>query len=134
MAAKRSELWVTLLLALAITGCVTRTTADARARAAYMAGQQEAVARMQQLQTQGPSVTINGEVRNRFVPWTEGMTLAKALVEADYCGATEPAEVIIVHGGIGRRYDLKQLLKGVDVPLQPGDVVQLLSQSAAPRR
>src|ERR1035437_11017856 len=73
-----------LLLAVLLGGCVSKSKADARARAAFIAGQQQAVARMQQIQGQGPSVTINGEVRNRVVPWTEGLTLAKAVVAADY--------------------------------------------------
>jgi len=124
-----------LLLAGAAGGCVSKSNADARARAAYMAGQQEAMARMQQVQpqAQGPSVTINGEVRNRVVPWTEGLTLAQALVAADYCGAAEPGQIIIVHNGIATRIDPKQLLTGVDIPLQPGDVVQLLPQPTTPK-
>ena len=50
------------------------------------------MARMQQMQTQGqgPCVTVNGEVRNHVVPWTEGMTLAKALVAADYYRRRRP--------------------------------------------
>src|ERR1039457_3365775 len=76
-----------LLLAVLLGGCVSKSKADARARAAFMAGQQQALVRMQQ--TLAPSVTVNGEVRNRVVPWTEGMTLAKALVAADYYGAKD---------------------------------------------
>ena len=117
-----------LLLAVLLGGCVSKSKADARARAAFMAGQQQAVAHMQQ--TQAPSVTVNGEVRNRVVPWTEGMTLAKAVVAADYYGAKDPGELIIVHNGIATHVDPKQLLSGVDIPLQPGDIVQLVPQAA----
>ena len=125
-------LCVLVLLAVAFAGCVSKSKADARARAAFIAGQQQAVVRMQQVQGQGPSVTINGEVRNRIVPWTEGMTLAKAVVAADYYGATDPAQIIIVHNGIATRVEPRQLLNGVDIPLQPGDIVQLMSQAAPP--
>ena len=92
-----------VLAAVAFGGCVTKSKAEAKARAAFMAGQQQAMARMQQTQAQaqGPSVTVNGEVRNRVVPWTEGLTLAKALVAADYYGAADPGQIIIVHNGIG---------------------------------
>ena len=126
-----SAICVTLLLALAAGGCVSKSKAEAKARAAFMAGQQQAVARMQQVQTQaqGPNVTINGEVRNRVVPWTEGLTLAKALVAADYYGAADPGQVIVVHNGLATRVDPKQLFSGVDIPLQPGDVVQLVPQA-----
>jgi hypothetical protein len=124
-----------LLVAVALGGCVTKSKANAQARAAYIAGQQQAMTRMQQTQTlgQGPCVTVNGEVRNRVVPWTEGLTLAKAVLAADYYGAKDPGQIIIVHNGMATRVDPKQLLSGVDIPLQPGDVVQLMPQAAAPK-
>ena len=124
-----------LLLAATFSGCVSKSKADAKARAAYLAGQQQAIMRVQQAQTQGqgPSVTVNGEVRNHVVPWTEGLTLAKALVAADYLGAADPGQILIVHNGRATRVEAKQLLSGVDIPLQPGDIVQLMPQSAAPK-
>jgi len=123
-----------LLLAFAFAGCVSKSKAQAQARKAYIAGQQETMVRMQQIQTQGqgPCVTVNGDVRNHVVPWTEGMTLAKALVAADYLGAADPAQVIILRNGIGRRVEPSKLLSGEAIPLQPGDVVHLLQQSPAP--
>ena len=123
-----------VLLAVAFAGCVSKSKANAQARKAYIAGQQETMMRMQQMQTQGqgPCVTINGEVRNHVVPWTEGLTLAKALVAADYLGAADPAQIIILHNGVGKRVEPKQLLSGVDIPLQPGDVVHLLQQTPGP--
>jgi hypothetical protein len=125
-----------MLLVVALAGCVSKSTADARARAAFLAGQQQAGARMQQLQTlpQGPSVIVNGEVRNHIVPWTEGMTLASALVAADYYGATDPSLIYLVHNGKARILEPKQLLSGADVPLQAGDTVELVPQSPAPKR
>ena len=130
-----TRLCVPLLLAVALGGCVTKSKAKAQARAAYLAGQQQAMTRIQQTQTlgQGPCVTVNGEVRNRVVPWTEGLTLAKAVLAADYYGAKDPGQIIIVHNGMATRVDPKQLLSGVDIPLQPGDVVQLMPQAAAPK-
>jgi hypothetical protein len=126
----------TSLLVLALGGCVSKSKADARARAAYIAGQQQAMTRMQQAQTQGqgPCVTVNGEVRNRVIPWTEGLTLARAVVAADYYGAKDPGQLLIVHNGVATRLDPKQLLSGVDIPLQPGDVVQLMPQAAPPQQ
>ncbi len=121
-----------LLLAVLLGGCVSRSKADARARAAFIAGQQQAMMRMQQAQGQGPCVTVNGEVRNRVVPWSEGLTLAKAVIAADYYGATDPAQIIIVHNGVATRVEPRQLLSGVDIPLQPGDIIQLMPQAAPP--
>jgi hypothetical protein len=121
-----------LLITIALSGCVSKSKADARARAAFMAGQQQAVVRMQQIQGQGSSVTVNGDVRNRVVPWTEGLTLAKAVLAADYYGTKDPDQIIIVHNGIATQVDPRQLLSGVDIPLQPGDIVQLMPQAAPP--
>src|SRR5512137_517150 len=119
-----------VLAAVAFGGCVTKRKANAKAREAFLAGQQQAMVRMQQtqLQTQGPSVTVNGEVRNHVVPWTEGLTLAKALLAADYYGTADPGQIFVVHNGRATRIEAKQLLTGVDIPLQPGDIVQLLPQ------
>ena len=137
MVAKRStepsrraifKVWGMLLVAVALGGCVSKGKANAQARAAFMAGQQQAMARMQQAQV--PSVTINGEVRNHVVPWTEWLTLANAVLAADYCGAKDPGQLLIVHNGIATHFDPKQLLSGVDIPLQPGDIVQLVPQAA----
>ncbi len=125
-----------LFLAATLGGCVSKSKANAQARAAYVAGQQQAMMRMQQAQTQsqGPCVTVNGDVRNHVVPWTEGMTVAKALVAADYYGSTEPGQIIIVRNGIATRMDARQLLSGADFPLQPGDIVQLMPRAGAPRQ
>jgi hypothetical protein len=128
----------TLLIAVALGGCVTKSKANAQARAAFLAGQQEAMARMQQPQTQPqgrePSVTLNGEVRNRVVPWTAGLTLTKALLAADYYGTTDPDKIVIVHNGMATRVDPTTLLTGVDIPLQPGDVVRITPQATAPKQ
>ncbi|MCX6924983.1 MAG: hypothetical protein NT154_17475 [Verrucomicrobia bacterium] len=129
-------LCVPLLLGIMSGGCVSKSKAKAQARDAYLAGQQAGIAKMQQMQTQGqgPCVTINGEVRNRVVPWTEGMTLAKAIVAADYYGATDPGQILVLRNGVAFRIDPQQVLSGSDVPLQPGDVVQLMPHSAAPKQ
>ena len=89
------------------------------------------MARMQQ--AQGPSVTVNGEVRNHVVPWTQGLTLAQAIVAAEYCGAKDPSQMIIVHNGVATRLDPRQLLTGTDIPLQSGDIIQLIQQPAPPK-
>jgi hypothetical protein len=123
-----------MLVVVASAGCVSKKKSNAQARKAYIAGQQATMARMQQIQTQGqgPCVTVNGDVRNHVVPWTEDMTLAKALVAAEYLSAADPAQVIILRNGIGKRVEPRKLLSGEDIPLQPGDVVHLVQQSPAP--
>ena len=111
-----------LLLALLAAGCVSKSKAHLEAQKAYIAGQQAAMAKMQAQN----NVTVNGQVRNPLVPWNEDLTLAKAIIAADYYGKTDPGSIIVVHNGVGRRYDAKEVLKKDDILLAPGDVVQLL--------
>jgi hypothetical protein len=114
-----------LFLALTLSGCVTKSQAEAQARAAFAAGEQQAMERMRQSQAQGPNVTFLGPVRNTLVPWTAQLTLAKAIVAANYFGPKDPAEIIIRRGGEEIRLDPKKLLGGEDVPLLPRDIVEL---------
>ena len=110
------------VLAIAITGCTTKSAAKAQAQAAYSAGQQQALERALQSRN---SVTILGPVRNPLVPWTEDLTLAKVLVAADYYPKTNPREIFIVRQGRALPVDVNHLLGGEDVPLQAGDVVNI---------
>jgi hypothetical protein len=114
-----------LLLCSALAGCVTKAQAEAQARAAYLQGQREAIIRLQQAQVPGPSVRINGPVRNPVVPWTPRLTLSQAILAADYQGPGDPLEIFVMHNGMASRVNVRQFLSGQDVPLQPGDVVQL---------
>jgi hypothetical protein len=111
------------LLALGLAGCTTKAKADAKARAAFAAGQEQATMRMQQTQT--PSVTVQGTVRNPLIPWTEDLTVAKAIVAAGYFGRRDPAEILVVRKGQAFRVDPKQLLNGTDPPLQAGDIMEI---------
>ena len=110
-------------LALGLAGCTTKAHAKAEARAAYAAGQQQATIRMQQTQT--PSVTVHGAVKNPLIPWTQDLTVAKAIVAADYTGRRDPTEIIVVRKGVAVRIDPKQLLTGTDPALEAGDIMEL---------
>jgi hypothetical protein len=108
----------------ASAGCVSKTKAKADAQAAYLAGQQQTMARMQ-LQSASPSVKIVGNVANNTLPWTEDLTVAKAIVAAGYLGTKDPGHIFLVRGGRALPVDPKQLLVGQDIPLQQGDVLQI---------
>jgi hypothetical protein len=128
-----------LLLAIPFGGCSSGTSTQLRDayQAGYRAGQQDA--RMQpqsqpQLQPQLPtqstqpatqSVTIVAPVRNPIVTWRLGLSLAQAIITAGFVGETDPTEIVIVRNGTARRVDFGQLLAGQDVPLMPGDTVQI---------
>ncbi|MGH7970622.1 MAG: hypothetical protein ACREIC_17995 [Limisphaerales bacterium] len=107
-----------------LSGCVSKTTAQAQARAAFLTGQQQAIERMQQNQA-GPTVTFLGEVKHNLVPWTADLTLAKAIVAAEFYGPRDPSEIVIQREGQQIRIDPKELLHGKDVLLMPRDVVEV---------
>lgn len=111
-----------LLLAATLASCVTKTKAQAQARAAFDAGRQQALDQMRQ--QQNSTVTLIGKFQNGILPWTEDLTLAKAIVAAGYSGP-DPTEIILVRNGTGRSIDPQKLLGQGDVPLKPGDVVQV---------
>jgi protein involved in polysaccharide export with SLBB domain len=111
-----------LLLVVTITGCTTRSKARNRERAAFIAGQQQALARA--LQPHDPLVTVIGRVRNPTIPWTEELTVARALIAAGYSGRN-PRAILILRNGEQIQIDPAQLLKGEDVALQSGDVVEI---------
>jgi hypothetical protein len=114
---------VILLLALAVSGCTTRSKADAKAQMAFLAGQ-NAVLRQQQ-QSQTPIVTLVGPVQNPQVPWVAGLTLAQAIATANYLDSHEPKQIIITRDGESATLDAQVLLNGAVVPLEAGDVVEL---------
>lgn len=108
----------------ACAGCVSKSKAEAQARAAYLAGQQDAAARLQRNQLQGAIVTINGLVRQSVLPWTQQMTVGTALIAADYYGP-DPTQIVIMRGGRALTVEAADLLAGRDVQLLAGDVVQI---------
>jgi hypothetical protein len=117
---------VLVLVALVpLGGCVTKATADAQAKAAFVAGEKTAYQNIQSSQT---AIVILGEVQKHQVPWVVGLTLAQAIATAGYNGAHDPTEIILKRNSVQTEIDPKQLLNGKDVPLQPGDVVSILSQ------
>jgi hypothetical protein len=118
-------IWVLGAIAALLAGCTTKAKAKAGAREAFLAGQQQAMIRMQQ-QVQGTNISIVGHVRNPLIPWSEELTVAKALVAAGYLGARDPREIIVVRSGRATTIETKNLLNGEDIPLFPGDVIQLV--------
>ena len=96
-----------LLVALPLTGCVTRTTQIAAPPA-----------------EQKPIIWVRGDVRNRAVPWDEEMTLSRAIVAAQYTGFSNPHAISILRAGQAYKVSARDLLRQRDdPPLQPGDIV-----------
>ncbi|MBC8097396.1 MAG: hypothetical protein H7Y43_16445 [Akkermansiaceae bacterium] len=120
-----------LLVALSLTGCMSKSQAQAQARLAYLAGQRDAVAELNQNQNpvappdHAPSnITFIGPFENPVISWTEGLTLGKAILAAVYHSTTDPTMITIHRSHEEHQIDPSRLLSGQDFPLLPGDVIR----------
>ncbi|MDB6109735.1 MAG: hypothetical protein JWR69_1485 [Pedosphaera sp.] len=109
------------LALLVVAGCTTRARSNAQARAAFQAGRQAALAS----EPQGPTVQVVGNVKTHIIPWTDGLTLAKALVTAEYQGLGDPTQITVIRNGESANISPSTLLGGKDVPLEAGDRVEI---------
>ena len=110
-----------LVLTLAGLGCKSKQVTAKTPPPAYVdpAAAQEAMRQAQMV------VRIRGEVRNPIIPWSENLTLAGALVEADYVGRWDPLSVTVTRGRKVQRFSASALLSGKDMFLEPGDLIQI---------
>ena len=115
-----------LILALVTaTGCVSKSTAEAQARAAFIAGQKSAYQSMVASQT---DIIVLGNVQKHDLPWTTGMTLAQVITDAQYSGKQDPTDILVKRNSVQTRVDPKQLLNGQDMTLLPGDTIIVMGQ------
>ena len=118
-----------LLFTFGLTGCVTKSEADARVRIAFLEGQNQALMRMQgnspAIPAAGANVTFIGPVQNLAVPWRTGLTLTQAIVGAQYTGTGDPSGIVIHRNGQDIPINPKGLLNGEDFVLQVGDVIEI---------
>lgn len=112
-----------LILAVATGGCMTRSQAEAEEHEAYLAGQRDAFASV--AEANRTSIMVIGQVQNHKIPWKDGMTLAQAIVAANYVSDFNPRQIILLRRGKSTSIDPKELLRGHDVPLEPGDTITL---------
>jgi hypothetical protein len=106
---------------IATVGCKSKQVGARTPPPAYMdpATVQEAMRQAQMV------VRIRGDVRNPIIPWNENLTLAGALVEADYIGRWDPLSVTVTRGRKVQRFSASRLLSGNDMFLEPGDVIDI---------
>lgn len=115
-----------LLLALAATGCMSKSTARLREQNAFLAGQNAALQQeAAQADEQTPGVTIVGSVQHPHVPWITGLTLTQAIATANYVGTDAPKEIILTRNGESATMPANVLLNGAKIPLEIGDVIEL---------
>lgn len=110
------------MLAPWLCGCVTEAQANARARAAYLAGQKSGFA---SVAGEGKVVVVVGPVEHPNVPWVEGLTLAQAIATANYTGLHNPRHITISRQGEDIAVNPHDLLSGHTVLLQPGDTIKI---------
>lgn len=111
------------LLISAMPGCTSRAKARAEVQRAYAAGRMQAIQQLQQ--ANGPSVTVLGQVQTPLVRWEEGLTLAEAIINANYLPPDEPLSIVILRQGQAIPVDPKRLLRGEDLPVLAGDIIEI---------
>lgn len=116
---------ILLLLCLAFSGCAgNKDKTKEQMQRAYAAGVEAGkLQAQQQAQSEVPQVKFLGHVRYPVVFWSDGLTLAKALVDAQYTGQNDPTAITIYRNGQPIQIDPQTLLAGQDYPLFPGDTV-----------
>ena len=68
---------------------------------------------------------VRGDVRNPVIPWTEDLTLARAILAADYVGRWDPHSINLIRGRRSKRFSTSMLLAGADTDLEPGDIIEI---------
>jgi hypothetical protein len=105
-------------------GCVSKSSARAQAEQAFLMGREQG---RKEAETRGSHVLFRGAVQVSRVLWTEGLTLAQGIVAARWNGGDqEPRSIVLTRGSERMEIPAAQLLAGEDVPLRPGDIVELL--------
>ena len=112
-----------LVMIAALAGCATKSNADARARQAFAAGQQQTFAQINEARR--TSILFIGPVRQREVPWSDGLTLAQAVAAAGYTDARDPRNIFVNRQRIRIPFDPQALLRGKDLLLEPGDTIEI---------
>src|SRR3954462_9570811 len=100
------------LLAPMFFGCASKAKDQAKLHRAYLAGQQATMAQMQQRMQQAPDpqIRILGAVKNPVLIWSDGLTLANALSDAEYEGQTAPSEITIYRSNQVLHVDPQRIL------------------------
>lgn len=71
-------------------------------------------------------VMVKGNVVNSMVPWTEDLSVSKAIVIAEYQGARDPVSISVRREGELFFVSPTRLVQGIVDPwLEPGDILEL---------
>lgn len=71
-------------------------------------------------------VMVKGNVINSMVPWTDDLTVSRAILVAEYVGARDPVSISVRRDGELFFVSPTRLLQGIVDPwLEPGDILEL---------
>ena len=112
-----------LAVVLASSGCTTKSKARVQSQTAFTAGQQQALNQLNEARR--INIRVVGPVQNPEVTWSEGLTLAKTIAAARITVRQDPKAIFIIRQGERAFVDPKWLLRGGDLPLEPGDTVEI---------
>ena len=75
----------------------------------------------------GPkSVIVKGNVRYPVIPWTEDLSVARAIDAAEYVGVRDPLSISVRRRGDRFFVSTQRLVQGIVDPwLEPGDIVEI---------
>ena len=114
---------LTFLLLLALCGCASKAKKQAQAQTAYRMGQQQAYSQM--IEARRINIRVVGPVQNPEIQWSEGLSLTQAIVAAKYTEVGTPQQIVIVRRQQRIPVDADALLHGSDIPLEPGDTIEI---------
>jgi len=115
------RLALSFLLLATMCGCASKAERQKQAQAAYRLGQQRAYEQI--LEAHRINIRVIGPVQNPEIEWSDGLTLAHAIVAAKYSASGTPGQIVILRRQERIPVDPQALLRGQDVELEPGDTV-----------
>ena len=118
-----TALALVLLSATFLTGCISKSKARANSQAAFRAGQSQAMIAAEAKQH---GISFTGQVLVPIVPWSEGLTLAQAIIAARWTGLHDPRLVIVTRAGERVELTPNESLAAAEFPLAAGDEVELV--------
>jgi len=71
------------------------------------------------------SIRVMGNVRYPEIPWADGLTLAQVIVAAECLDRHNPRQIVVVRQRERFPVDPNALLGGANIPLEPGDTVEI---------
>ena len=122
--ARSTQTFALILLAVVLAGgCTSKSKSRANAQKAFRDGQAQATIAAEAKQN---GISFTGQVLNPMVTWTEGLTLAQAIVAARWAGLSDPRVVILTRAGERVELTPNESLAAAQLPMEPGDQVELV--------